>query len=79
MQIIIDTQKDSKEDIEKAIAFLKSLTGALPQPSNEGFVNIFDMPKSELKEPEQKQEPEKKKNTDADEKLFDDKFEIITY
>lgn len=44
MEIKIDTKSDSKEDIKKAIEFLKTLVSENVTPSEvkEGAFNIFD-------------------------------------
>lgn len=46
MQITIDTNKDSHEDIKKAIKLLASMVGQENVLSNEQPRNIFDTPSS---------------------------------
>lgn len=46
MQIVIDTKKDTQQELRKAIAFLQSLLDEAPAPTPDqedvsGFVNIF--------------------------------------
>lgn len=62
MQIVIDTQKDSKEDIRKAAAFLSSLSDGIEKHSD-----IFSSSES----------PEQSSATDAFSSMFGDETPVL--
>ena len=75
MQITIDTQRDSQNDIKKAIRLLQSMVGESSEEpemptQSEGFMNMFNSEKN----------PEVSENANSeDDENSDDSVNIETY